>query len=206
MSHVADELIQYAPLRRVGDSAVLGQEQCIGANLIPRQVNQLHLSQFPTVDGDWVVLYCAGQFVADSDNRIDAFVAGDLDIAVDLVGLQSSVGRLHFNERLPCPLPAQNSNDPVRSVGIFVVSERHFDESLYRARRRAASRRDYPPELSYHGHDGQQGGCGASFLFFTAADTRHRKQSRPLPVRCVVGGDGRTPVSGHSRRTGRSTN
>lgn len=103
---VPDELRENPRLVGVGDSLVRLLQERLRVDPAPRQVIEVNLPKLPLVHRDWVNSGRRRNLVADRDDGIKALFACDVEVVVDLFGVQIVPPSLDLQECGPRLLPA----------------------------------------------------------------------------------------------------
>ena len=77
------------------------KKQRLGADLVPGQVKQGDLAELASIDRHGMIGVGAGELVADRDHRVEPVRPSDVNVVIDLLGLQPAVGRLDLDQRGP---------------------------------------------------------------------------------------------------------
>ena len=99
-----------------------------------------------------------GELVGDCENGIDAVVACQVEVCLDLLAAQFVRPGLHFDESTPLTLTAGGSDQSIWTNRALVgCSQGHLDERLQSARSRGAERLEQRgSEIADHRQHGEQ--------------------------------------------------
>ena len=100
---VADELAEDPRLVGVGDAAELLLHDGFGQDLGPGQVVQRDLAQLALVDLGGVLAGDGRDLVADRQHGVEALLAGDVEVVLQLLGGQVVAAGLDLDQRRPRP-------------------------------------------------------------------------------------------------------
>ena len=119
--------------------------------------------------------------VGDGDDRVEALVAGDVEVVLQLLGCELVRAGLHLHQGGPGLRAAGDPDEPVGVEPLLAEDERHLDEALQRAGRRAERLDERATELLDRAEHRQQCGGRPALLLLGAVDARRRDEPRLVP-------------------------
>ncbi|MCP3801072.1 hypothetical protein NLX83_17570 [Allokutzneria sp. A3M-2-11 16] len=181
MLQVADQLTEDPRLLGIGDAAVLLLHHRLAQQLRPGEVVQGDLAQPALVHCGRMLTGNSGDLVGDRQQRVEPLLPRDVEVGVELLGLQRVVPGLDLHERGPGPSAARDPDEAVRDELLLPQLERDLDEGLDPSGGRAEGLDHGPAELPHDGHDREQRRGGAALLLVGAADARGRDEPCGVP-------------------------
>jgi len=181
MRQVADQLVQNPCLHGVCESSVAEDHLGFVENLCPRDMVQGNPFQLALVDLDGMFPRAGRDVVGQSDDRIKALVAGDVEVVLHLVSAQLAAARLGLYQRRPDPPRPGDSDHAVGRDGPLSQRKRHLKVGLHRAGGGAEPGGHPAAETADRHHGREQSRRGPLLLLRCRADPGDRKQPSRLP-------------------------
>jgi hypothetical protein len=110
---VADQLAEDPRLVRVGDTAMLFLHHRAREDLAPRVVMQSDPLQLAFVDPHGMLPGHRGDVVGDSEQGVKALLAGDVEIVLQLLDVESVCTGLHLHQSGPRLFGPRDSDQPI---------------------------------------------------------------------------------------------
>ena len=155
---VGDQLAEDPRLVGIGDAAVAVLDDRLGQHPPPREVPQRGPLELAAVDADRRLRRRGGDLVGDRQDAVEAVLACDVEVGVDLLGPQRGAGGLDLDQARPHLLPAPAHDRAVRDDGLARrVLEADLGERLdHRRLRRSELLEQRVAELRHRAHHRQQ--------------------------------------------------
>jgi hypothetical protein len=113
MLQVADQLAEDPGLIGVGNASVLLLHHRLGQHLAPRVVVQRHLLELALVNTGGVLTGDRWNLVGDRDQRVEALLAGNVEIGLQLFRTQQVCSSFDLDQRSPGLVSTGHSYQPI---------------------------------------------------------------------------------------------